>query len=154
MSEFDKIPDYLGIRDPEKLLKLIPLDSKYFTPAISDLRIGYEYEQYADGRPGYPDWVPNCRIDSASEIEYIESGEWVIRVPYLTKEQIEAEGWKVEKQDNQLWYCDKGSVHIAYFLKDYKTEPTMKIELYGEKIFRGECKDINTFRYICKLLGI
>jgi hypothetical protein len=39
---------------------------------------------------------------------------------------------------------------ITLIIKD----PSLVLDYYTEPTFRGECKDINTFRLIQKLLGI
>ena len=140
------------------------IEDKYFTPSIEDIRIGYEFEQSSGGRPGYPDWVPNCRIDSASEIEYIESGEWVIRVPYLAKEQIEAEGWKFHDNSFKNGYFTKTAVRLDGVTQEFELKYDFDSKVLvidydcGDFMncgsFDGLCKDINTFRYICKLLNV
>lgn len=144
------------------------MENNYFTPDIEDIRLGYE-----------------CEVFTHKEIEKFDKGEWkpytvrpniidvilsledlseVIRVPYLTKEQIEAEGWekmkpfiisvgleynyipfekKIEDMEYRLDYnYDSNKLRISYGFG------------FGQVMFEGKCKDINTFRYICKLLNI
>jgi hypothetical protein len=136
------------------------MENKYFTPEISDLYIGYECEK-------------NCNIIGAhsTEVEQvwlsytihydrdftnIESDIVDYRVPYLTKEQIEAEGWKetskykYEKIDSNItsYY---GADHYLWIMHP---ATTVSGERYLANSFKGHCKDINTFRKIIKLLGI
>lgn len=147
---------------------------KYFQPDITDIRVGYECEvkwhTYGDG------------INWRSYI--VKAGDSIlttnnVRVPYLTKEQIEAEGWvrqnnyfdETKKQrlglipDYEL-KTEFGSLRL--FIKDLekpyesidieryiKSDPNNPWSLSGKWfVYRGQCKDINTFRYICKLLNI
>ena len=127
------------------------MENKYFTPDIEDMTVGYEVEQlinqkwkkvlFAKGSylPENNDllqWAHSCIISNT------------LRVPYLTKEQIEAEGWKHYGNNcfelNPRWFC-------SWY-------PEMnRLEIYdneNENNFSGKCKDINTFRKICKLLEI
>lgn len=133
-------------------------NNKYFTPDIEDLHIGYECEIYAQNTdklirkvswhtvtvhfsPMMSKHVGLNQVPRLSKTKHI-------RVPYLTKEQIEAEGWKHYGKNcfelNPRWFCS------WYPEKN-------RLDIYDEendKNFAGECKDINTFRKICKLLGI
>ena len=77
---------------------------------------------------------------------------WKIRVPYLTKEQIEAEGWTKEKS-----YFIKNNIYLFFedkFLVIDSGNPFSWEAIDSEILFKGKCKDINTFRKICKLLEI
>lgn len=119
---------------------------KYFQPEISDIRVGYECETCVMSN----EWIPTIisfNHSNSAILECIQLGE--VRVPYLTKEQIEAEGW--EPRDC-IVYTDwvKNGYELFYANKENK------IRIMGHEIqlFYGQCKDINTFRYIIKLLGI
>lgn len=59
---------------------------KYFVPQIEDIRVGYECE-YMQGNQFLPFKVRQPEIS----ILAVETG--ILRTPYLTKEQIEAEGF-------------------------------------------------------------
>ena len=168
------------------------MENKYFTPNIEDIRVGYEFEEASEGRPGYPEWVKG-RIEDFEEAQLIieeKLPRQSIRVPYLTKEQIEAEGWKNigGGLSENFFYCSEGEEsesykkqklhydlvekylifgsHITYrkdgYDLDFYFQPycpkkhwiEIKIHELRHIIYMGECKDINTFRYICKLLGV
>ncbi len=100
-----------------------------------------------------------------------------LRTQYLTTKQIEAEGWV--KQDNSFnetqrvaWVPDYilettfGSLrlYISNTEEPYKdicierytkSDPNNTWSMSGKwVVYRGVCKDINTFRKICKLLNI
>lgn len=89
-----------------------------------------------------------------------------LRTPYLTKEQIEAEGWKYKGKTQDIWFekemdYDMGSwtaykIVMQYGLDDKRLRifAVDRVDKMEYDCFRGECKDINTFRYICKLLNI
>ena len=131
------------------------MENKYFTPDIEDLCIGYELEMNWN-RAYEEKWVPVkisiqdeefAYTDEISEIvNALDDGMSEARVPYLTKEQIEAEGWVYVSMD-MCWI--KNGIEL-YFQKDNK------IEILDQPnfLFQGECKDINTFRTIIKLLEI
>lgn len=98
--------------------------------------------------------------------------EGQIRTPYITKEQVRNEGWIVKlshpspaqtlgSQPQHKWSFEKGN-YAGLALKDGRIEIIMKDVLLDERtestsngrLYLGECKDINTFRKIMKLLNI
>ena len=132
-------------------------ESKYYIPDIEDLRVGYEYE--FQGIPKGWHKMIFSEENSLKNIKYnIEKLTDAIRVPYLTKEQIESEGWTEihdreyikEKSTPDLriiyWFSPGGKKYLSKFEKRYKG--------VSHTIFEGDCPSINEFRYICKLLGI
>lgn len=138
-------------------------DNKYFTPSIEDIRVGYECEV---------NWVSGWKKHVLDESLHVYSTHNVfvtaaeaikrenLKVPYLTKEQLESEGWiegskgiTTHPDGHPFWIFIKGNFWLNYvpnnnFMVIMKNQEPL---LY---IFQGECKDINTFRYICKLLNI
>lgn len=166
LEGFNKVPDTLDIKDPTKLLKLAPKNQEYFTPSLEDIRVGYECETQVDP---YPDWVKTI-IQDGDCLNFIINKDWQIRVPYLSKEQIETEGWKFKGKSIDLWWEKEGSFKIGnwtsykivmhYGMKGHTGNQDNRLYIYAEdqgsehRLFEGECKDINTFWYICKLLNI
>lgn len=157
---------------------------KYFTPEETDFRVGMEYETEEDELRGI--WEKHI-VENLYDLETISRfnqkyiGKYAnIRIQYLTKEQIEAEGCeylgntKLESETDQwnnLIFKKRKTnynenVYIIYdvinnkLLVFYKEEElTSEDILYNGRrqldvIYFGICKDINTFRYICKLIGI
>ena len=153
------------------------MENKYFTPDVLDIYVGYELEWKAKIR--HQDWEKTiCDVDLISIIydqyEHADDEEPFneqFRVPYLTKEQIEAEGWKLQNIlledddgndmfstgftktiDEHHWYelvlQEDNKLFIQY--KWYRNSVTQ----LWRTIYYGKCKDINTFRKICKLLEI
>ena len=125
--------------------------TKYFTPSIEDIRVGYELET------DYP--ITNSEFvkqvitkeDLGFHITMLGGASYRYRVPYLTKEQIEAEGWEIDSAFHML----TGEAYKKNEFELHHIGRTIKIwkpNHFGS--FTGDCKDINTFRYICKLLGI
>ena len=141
------------------------MENKYFTPDISDIHVGYELEWKCQIRK--QDWeVTICDSDLISIIydqyEHADDEEPFnkqFRVPYLTKEQIETEGWEFIKHHAGTEHCDfeKNEYSLAV---DFNFRGNIHLRIYdGEQdnefnYFSGKCKDINTFRKICKLLEI
>lgn len=146
---------------------------KYYEPEIEDLRIGDEvhikdcgnysncegcdFSATVSGIMSYPNiWV----ISKNTQQEY-ELYPQQIRVAYLTKEQIEAEGWEAAREHP-----------TAHFKKDINKDSYFSLTLNADNqivitksfidgwawkwspFYSGECRDINTFRYLCKLLNI
>ena len=134
-------------------------DNKYFIPTIEDFYVGYEFE--FQGIPkGWHKMVFSVE-DNLKTFKYnIEHG--YIRVPYLSKEQIEAEGWKYfskygKEQEDKFHYNTfekPNALYITYYYNSHTL--TIHSDLYGDDqvFFDGECKSINEFRYICRLLNI
>lgn len=143
--------------------------NKYFVPEIEDIRVGYEAEANIKFFEDKQDnWQPFTFQGVGQEvIKYHKQG--VYRVPYLTKEQIETEGWEMKEG---TVVNKNGSIKMAYGFKD---NFMMSVNFNKEIPFVGilfkdpslaeppyfdtwrmafPCKDINTFRYICKLLGV
>jgi hypothetical protein len=158
------------------------MENKYFKPDIENIRVGYECECLwccQDPRPWLPiiiteeDNMDTKSLPFGIEVVWrLQEGE--IRTPYLTKEQIEAEGWKFW-QTNRIcnWYkremfdwSDKARGfygYVIYGMTLLHDPEKNKIKIWFDFtggtpedscMFEGECKDINTFRTICKLLNI
>lgn len=138
---------------------------KYFQPDISDIRVGYECECLWQ-RPEPKTW-DKIEVTETDTEEYLKlSVEEVIRrvksneirVPYLTKEQIEAEGWRCIHWREYLWEKGNKTIHFFNGQKEDNDDSTylsiFTIHNSSKVLFEGECKDINIFRYICKLLNI
>lgn len=146
------------------------MEIKYYIPDISDIRVGYECETKVYP---YPNWI-KTKIEDGEDIEFIFSKQWEIRVPYLTKEQIESEGWIVDnsmgKIEDNLLFNKKGKFReddvnykiyyvpktkwLLIYLGDYLLRYTEnKTELTtNNTLFAGYCPSINEFRYITKNL--
>jgi hypothetical protein len=156
------------------------MENKYFTPDIEDLCIGYECEYnfaraYTNDfdfvKIGYKDITPGkggYTNELTHMIHLIDDGAAAIRVPYLTKEQIESEGWEYKSRGTDLWFERKEiflredgyhleNIKLQYGLHDYRLKISFVYVGDGEEstgAYLGECKDINTFRKLIKLLGI
>lgn len=119
-------------------------ETQYFTPSIEDIRVGYECEVKWSHR-----WAEFIYPAGGILPKEIRS----VRVPYLTKEQIEKERWV----ENTKFFTKGDCGMLRYnnnmvIFKNSNRPSDWQPREYT--LFRGECKDINTFRYICKLLGI
>lgn len=122
---------------------------KYFQPKIEDLRIGYECEIRAPKYEGKRFVVDEHQMQYAA---FAINGGFLF-TPYLTKEQIEAEGWIGSRHNEHWnWTYKKGDIFFEHlennnFIRVFDSN-------HSDCIFSGQCKDINTFKYICKLLNI
>ena len=142
------------------------MENKYFTPDIEDICVGYEYEQLINQV-----WTKEVFAKGSYLPENIDLLNWIhscvlskkIRVPYLTKEQIEDEGWKFKKQLCSDEFCKGWQIEFIKnemkynfsFNQNYSANFYTWNSIEGtHTIFKGKCKDINTFRKICKLLEI
>lgn len=145
---------------------------KYFTPDIEDFHVGYEFQRFI---PRGNATEEECWQTIKLSVNYLtldeiddEIIEKEIRVPYLTKEQIEAEGWNYlavygsDGNDKYVLIFEKKTDNYVYELSFKSENEGILIEqlrstvdkTVREKFYKGECKDINTFRKIIKLLNI
>lgn len=148
---------------------------KYFVPDIEDIRLGYELEVLVDSvwEKGVISKIEGCGVNIKSIPEKFEwtytKLEGYIKVPFLMKETIKEEGWEEETNE---WLglnnkeCTIGFKKGPYLLQfaDYinlacSLEAALFfIRIYDTKrhyiLYTGECKDINSFRTIMKLLKI
>lgn len=129
--------------------------TEYFTPDIEDIRVGYECESL------FTDMKWHSFIYTPDDFSVLKEEilNDMVRVPYLTKEQIEKEGWVVDFEDKERkrFTAGKNSFRL-HFINNRLDITTYRGDFGlvedGVPIFKGECKDINTFRYLSKLLGI
>ncbi len=151
------------------------MENKYFIPEISDFYNGYKYERNDGG-----EWYSvTCDLYDARDIKTLLNKKVLdtfpegknpldsdtysahykatsidrIRVPHLTKEQIEAEGWKFDYNLGDFDYYIKTVNNTEYEL-EFCYKERININRYKFTLYHGECKDINTFRKIIKLLEI
>jgi hypothetical protein len=137
------------------------MENKYFTPDIENLCIGYECEinnthgKWESITITFTNSNSFYKTDLAEVCLLVE--DKYIRVPYLTKEQIEAEGWKHDERYDDVKHFYINELHLTLYIGYLKEEIIYHhISIFhgGGIMFRGECKDINTFRKIIKLLKI
>ena len=127
------------------------MENKYFTPDIEDFYVGYDCELLI-----FDKWELTT-VKPYTELRSVDKciKDKVIRVPYLTKEQIEAEGWKYLSEgypEHQAFYKDDFQMSCFYnkhLLKIIKKESLKTIVLY-----QGSCRCINDLKKIIKLLEI
>lgn len=145
---------------------------KYYIPDRKDFREGFEYEQLhcsyspPDFKLFSSDWIKQVFDDFTSEENYLFNRYFQnnsIRVPFLTKEQIIAEGWEYSEESNSFIYDIKNVDSIYYTLiitgdKNRSGFKTIEIQFASSwntsTIYYGLCPSINEFRTICKLLNI
>ncbi len=160
------------------------MENKYYTPNREDFREGFEYEQLhcaystVDFRLTSSQWIKHIFDDFTSPENYLLDEKFEnksIRVPFLTKEQIESEGWEfneVEIVKPNLMCYKKGTMHgdevlyqiiyilstkwILIYVGNYIIRTTLNNNeiITNNTLFSGKCLSINEFRYICKLLNI
>ena len=133
------------------------MENKYFTPDIEDLYVGYKLE--IKGKHD-TNWQPVVLGKDAiwhkfTNLENLGQVMEQLRVPYLTKEQIEGEEWKYLSEgyaEHQAFYKDDFQMSCFYdkhLLKIIKKESSKTIVLY-----QGSCRCINDLKKIIKLLEI
>jgi hypothetical protein len=125
---------------------------KYFQPEIEDIRIGYECEVNALAIDKIKDEWVITKIKRGSQINGAEEALRLhyLRTLYLTKEQIEKEGWK-ETISHGVY--EKDGFKLGY-LWNGECPPMIHISCLNSIKYQGECKSVNELRYITKLLHI
>lgn len=147
-------------------------ENKYFVPQIEDIRVGYEcqVQSIENAQWGNFTITEKWMWDGTTIFEYLELGN--VRVPHLTKEQIISERWTMFKAEfdnaekNGRFGYNKGNYFLVHDSKNNRIELIYKDPSIEQESnwgvsrspehfrFQCECKDINTFRHICKLLKI
>lgn len=137
----------------------------YYTPSIEDIHVGYECEIYNANSEWFPITITLGHIfndllfytrDISKELTNL------FRTPYLTKEQIEEEGWLYKNNSGLLAFQrTKPELHSAkrinnelVFLKYNLNNHQLTFMKNSGIIYDGVCPSINEFRKIVKLLGI
>lgn len=159
-------------------------DNKYYTPEISELFIGYECEEWSKVYLEHEELKKDVLVEGFDETlqksfihmwfpRTITGGmrdldlpsvirDKKLRTPYLSKEDIEKEGFKEVKEIFELVVPEEGFNEWKY-LKVY-LEGNHKIKItetfesswanFTNTIFHGECKSVNELRKIKKMLCI
>ena len=142
------------------------MENNYYTPELSDLHIGYECEVKIG-----EEWEKTNLTDSI-QFPHVELrlSQGRLRTPYLTKEQIEAEGWKFLHISQDLWFEKEGDFDFDNFYtskltmhygpKSHIGYSDLRLTIIADdrgldyKLFEGMCPSINEFRKITKLIRI
>ena len=130
------------------------MENKYFTPDIEDIHVGYACEELRNGNWEFLNIPYNECLDDL----YNQCLNNFIRVPYLTKEDIEDEGWERYHMDG-TYIKDNYILNFDFAtglnrLNIHKKPETGKNVTSHDMLFNSKCKCINDFRKIIKLLGI
>lgn len=150
------------------------MEQKYFTPDIADIRVWYECEWK---RYSSDDWNKTTITeddyvmygqDPKCEISEIASSfkKGNVRTPYLTREQIESEGWVkshprllkiIIDRTGRVYYYKPFDEEVSTFWVFEQRGGNVKISILGKETgygFYGSCPSINELRLIQKLLNI
>ncbi len=149
------------------------MENQYFTPNIEDIRIGYECElRGIEFHPSNDPYETDTLSEEDTELfkntiakkEDFHMFTWIssnrIRTPFLTKEQIEKEGWGVLSE--RTIFSESKDLYTGYYRK-YEYELYYNYETKILSIYKGmriplicdvKCKDINTLRYMMKIFNI
>lgn len=142
------------------------MENKYYTPELEDFHVGYEFEHFdtsgklvkdhpsnkAEWKKDVCDWEWLNMIcdDFEHDNENIPN---LYRVPYLTEEQIQAEGWK--QWPDREYIFDK-TINGEDYQLNYQFDNHW-CTIYGvgaSQVFRGFIKSINELRIICKMISV
>lgn len=135
------------------------MEDKYYTPDIEDLFVGYECERiyYGDDEDT---WIPHIIGFEYDWLEIPVNYNKALRTPFLTKEQIEKEGWTFKTEYTGLYRLtfEKGNSWLGYNPENHMMviipiDPVKEFYEHHQR-YAGSCKSINEFRKITKWLGI
>lgn len=154
------------------LKKNLIMENKYYTPDLEDLFVGYECEidePVFDNTEDYMEWVEIDIDEDFNFQDYYNCKR--IRTPYLTKEQIENEGFvgifikfrNTTKENYILGFSKKFEDFILCIHLDTKHN-ILKIiketrvlideleEINEDTLFKGKVKSINEFKKVIKMV--
>lgn len=136
-------------------------DTLYYYPDVEEITVGFEYQSCCalsyDNSFSEKEIVeykiPGGYKDDISElIAMMDDGYGEVRVPLLTKEQIEKEGWKF---DNPYSACDEVAYFNGYRLVLWSDYTIRILNDNQTKIcYDGPCPTINHLRQIMRLLNV
>jgi hypothetical protein len=103
-----------------------------------------------------------CTIGTVDDISFYASllngMDHVLRVPCLTAEQIEAEGWNVTLNQPDIIEAAYNKKVLTYGIGSHYLDISSGSDVTGIEgeigYFKGTCRCINDLRLICKLLRI
>lgn len=144
-------------------------ENKYYIPDVEDLRVGSEveiYEQLSDKLIRTIKWhkavlhqstnKEDVVIDMNRVNKLLKAGK--LRVPYLTKEQIEELGWKYKQRSGVGNVYAKETYSITTNVDTYAghNDTKNKIIIQNNNLvcYVGKCKSINDLKYLMKILKI
>lgn len=137
-------------------------EQKYYTPTAEDLRIGFMLDHLYRG-----EWHKTF-IGTPDDISFYASllngMDHVVRVPYLTAEQIEAEGWITSNTIKSMHGGVYAWLHLdsteKYDYKLFYSEVTKICRVVDDRhgqyniMYEGPMRCVNELHFICKMLGI
>lgn len=148
------------------------MKNKYYTPNIEDLKVGYQCEIKPIKSEEF-DWMPYIINGDNSFNNYFKDS---IRTAYLTKEDIESQGFERYSRSIDDWFKIKEelkfdtdlqnffgykayNVFLNYGYHDQRIH--IKVDFLGgtnysdsDTIFQGECRCINDLKEILKKVHI
>lgn len=162
------------------------MKDKYYTPDIEDLYVGMELHYINDHTKKISSENLSKLIITPKQLSFILNPLYYKNednfnpnlmsyvIPYLTKEQIEAEGLPFQKTNGltnwffiNTWDLPDEKIQDFYRYKAYSVTilqmPDNQLKIYFDFsggnpedscMFEGECKSINEFRKIMKMLKI
>ena len=149
---------------------MIETIEQYYTPAIEEFHIGFEYERCDSGYEYFKDIFPRA-IDLNLFYKDPERFISYFRVKHLTVEDVESLGWKCHANTDWLinYAVKKLSDNEALWLHRIDGNHNFKIETiltsnatihskpygrYNETLYQGEIKNKSEFIRLIKQLGI
>lgn len=142
-------------------------DNKYYVPTIEEFHVGFEYELFEDF-----DTLPEktwhkqiygkngCDPESMDFVSYKNIERKEIRVPYLTKEDIEAEGFKMKFPISASGdtYFENGKVTIwcnfhKHTIRVIYNDDGNNIVLF-QSLADSDIKNRSEFKRTLKMIGV
>lgn len=132
---------------------------KYYKPEIEDIHVGYECEVAHLHEENWTPMMVRHQEETEDFIRAVFNYNRRVRTPYLTRDQILADGWR-EIHSREYLKIDKHgrTIHFSNGIpeSEYDEEYLSVFKVHNKQniLFQGFCKSINEFRKLRELLNI
>lgn len=149
-------------------------EKKYYTPTLDEFHVGFEFElkigndewacciwdtkMFKDGVIIHKDRFPvslivNENVDE-NDKPFTAMDYGIIRVKYLDREDIEAEGWKFESEGNLFFTFTNGQYYIRWWYNKNEIEILYDAGALHFNRFTGFIRNRSELHRIMQMVGI
>jgi hypothetical protein len=135
------------------------MESKYYTPDISEFHVGFECEQYDNNSKEWKKYTVDKYTWSSNGIWklFYDNPEESFRVKYLDKEDIESLDFILDEEGPQCYITfKKDNLWLQYgsFSRDESQQLSIQNLELGEFVFFGTVKNKSELKTLLKWLNI
>lgn len=130
------------------------MENKYYTPTIEEFHVGFECEFYCKvGDPGDICKYIKKELSFTDYVYIVNDNDWVIRVKYLDREDIESLGWVYNPKGHDHYRFKKYSL-MHYTENNIENGITIFKDGHLGYIFKGSIKNKSELKVLLKQLRI